>query len=233
MKLKDYFNSHPERIYYYFGILILLFGAIYCIIDFFYENRISIIGSVLVSIGIAYIAGGISRKSEKMTSDIGFSSFYDSLNTMRERRLNLRDKLFDIEFKISQDSNYLKSAKGRNNVDNYVRYLSYTIWLSKVYLDRAIIFKTHIRSKEKKLLIHFIDNLFIDLCDGKWKAGIKIDNNYGGQLEDMYNTISKFHEFNKEDIKGELQRERILNNLKFLKGLTNKVIYFNSCRIFK
>ena len=58
-----------------------------------------------------------------------------------------------------------------------------------------------------------------------------MDTRYLRRLESMYNIISNFIEFRKDDIGTQLKRERILDNLKFLKGLINYITDFDRCII--
>ena len=151
--IKKCFDIEPITLWIV-GFAILFFGF------FIFIRYSSQWGTIIISFAIAFFAVALSRKSERMTRDIAFSSFYDSLNTMRERRLSLRDKLYNIEFKINnQDTNYTTTLEGSVDVEDYIRYFSYTIWLSNVYLDRAMLFKKYIGEKERDFLIGFIDNL--------------------------------------------------------------------------
>jgi hypothetical protein len=222
MKIKELFDVEPITLWI-LGFSIMFFGLFICL-------KYSIEwGAIVISFAIAFFAGAISRKTERMTRDIAYSSFKETLSVMRDRRLILREKILKIEHK-RKDKNYLNSKKRKlerelDDIDLNI-YLSFSIWKSLEYFQRVMIFKKYLREGDEESLIHFIDNLFQDLCRGKVNCKMKIDRNYIGQLESMYDIIYKFERFHRVSIKDQNRRYRILNNLEFLKGVSNKIIFY-------
>ncbi len=230
MEVTNYISKHNEIIFYFFGICIIFIGFIYALwLDIWFSLGWA---SILISIGIAFIAIGISRKSEQMTGTIIKSSLYDTIGIMEDRRLEIRKKLEIIKKKIETISGYKHNSPELNlDITDYRIYYSYSIWKFKTYIDRVMFYKEYLDERDEEKLIHFYDNLLQDLCQGKEAFKINLANNYINNLESIFDIVSKYKRYNKDTISDQFRRERILENLKFLKNLSNKIIYYTFCRI--
>lgn len=222
MPLKEYFDTHPA-IYYSIGIVFLISGIsislIYSLLGW---------GSILISIGIASIVIGISRKSEMMTKAIADSSLLETIGVFEDRRLGIRERFKKIQEKTKIIKNYSKnSTELQLDLLDYTIYYSFSIWKCKTYLDRTMIFEKYFSENDENQLIHHIDCLFQDLCLGKQHFNIKLINKENiRHLESMYDTISQFNRFNLDNIEEKPRRERILTNLNVLKGLSASPKFF-------
>jgi hypothetical protein len=166
-----------------------------------------------------------------MTEDIAYSSFKETFGEFEDRRLGLREKNQKIVYKRKNITNYTNSHDDELDKLDLNIYLSYSIWKCKTYLDRAMIYKKYLRENDENSLIHQVDCFFQDLCEGILIGGIILEKEPKNHLDAMYNIISKFHRFHNDSIGDQDRRERILNNLKFLKRLTDRIIFFNMCTI--
>jgi len=191
-------------------------------------------GPILISLGIFAIALTISRQTGKMTGDIAKSSLYETIGEFEDRRLNIRIKNNLILFKRNKDNvkDYAGSESEKVDKQELIIYASYSLWKCVTYLNRALIYKRYFDDKEEDKLIHQVDNLYIDICDSTKILGKLFDNEVVKHLTNMYDLIFKLERFNRQkSINDEFRRERILSNLKYLKGLINYTTDFKRCDI--
>lgn len=228
MNIKEYILYNLEYIGYYFVGFGLIFSGLYYASEF---NNSEGWGAILISLGVFTIALGISRKSSTTTKGIAYSSFKETYGEFEDRRLALREKNQKIDFKRQNFDNYSNSTDERIDILDLNIYLSYSIWKCFTYLDRAMIYRKQMRDNDENDLIHQVDCFFQDLCEGLVVSHIALTNEYQNHLEKMYNIISKFNRFNKDTIKEQFRKERILGNLKFLKRIDNKIFFFDKCTI--
>ena len=119
MDLKEIFTDTLVLIYSILGIGFIIVGL-------FYYTRISLgWASILISLGIAFIAWGISRKSgiltkriaevsaktEEMTKKLAKSALHETIGITEDRRLLLREKLIKITHKANTISDYIKKPE--------------------------------------------------------------------------------------------------------------------------
>ena len=241
MSLKEYFDFEPVSIWI-FGISIFIVGILVG-----YKIHLGW-GSIILSIAIAIFAYGISKKSERMTETIteiskdakettdkiAKSTLYETIGVFEDRRLGLRERWGIFEQKSILIQGY---RRGNNEFQidftEYRYYCSFSIWKCRTYIERAMIFQENFKMKEEEKLIHHIDCLFQDLCQGNvffnlnFHINFQLDNEYKRHLQYIYNKLLTFNYFNRRDNSEYLQRYRILNNLRFLKGYSTTPIFWN------
>ncbi|MBN1861626.1 MAG: hypothetical protein JW840_09225 [Candidatus Thermoplasmatota archaeon] len=221
MMYKNWFSNRPEWIFYIFGICIFGFG-------FYYAFRISLgWASILVSVGLAFIAGGISKKSQMMTEAIAQSTLYETIGVLEDRRLGIKERFEKIQKKIQIIPNYRNLRQLQIDSLDYHLYYSYSIWKCWTYLDRAMVFKKNFTDVDEDRLIHYIDCFFQDLCIGKQSFGVSLIGvgDYIGNLRNMYDIISHFNVYNRDTVGDQLRRTRIHTNFQYLNNLAAQPIY--------
>ncbi len=228
MKTKDYILNNLEyNGYYAVGFSLIILGLYYAI-----EIDVSW-GSILLSLGIFIIAWGISRKSSVLASDVAKASLYETLGRLEDRRLAIRDRFEIIQDQLKNMLNYDASSDFIVDRNEYSRLYTYSVWKCKEYVDEALFFKKYFTIKEENKIIHFIDNLYQDLCNGKRYLGISLLPEYIRHLEIMYEKIQELEAFDKDTEKAEARRMRILVNLNYLRNTQlHHISYFKHSIIF-
>lgn len=219
MEFRRYFANPIAIIFYILGFIIILSGLIWCI-------KIHLgWGSIFISIGIAIFLIGISKGTEEMMKKITKSSLYETMGVEEERRLFLREKFEKINKKKILIQNYRRnSIELKLDLLDYTLCYFYSIYIYNHYFDRAMVFQKYFSEEDEDKIIHYIDNLFQELCLGKENFGISLEDKHIRRLENMHNELSKLKLFNSQN--EQTRRCRILYNLRYLKGLTPTPIYY-------
>lgn len=195
--------------------------------------------SILISLGIAFIAWGISRKSgflikriediskktEKTTGRLTKSSLLETIGVFEDRRLGLRERWGVFEEKSNCIPGYISRSNAfKIDFIEYRYYSSFSIWKCRTYVERALIFQENFGTDEESKLIHHVDCLFQDLCSEHifffvhFHINILLLEESKRHLQYIYNQLLTLNLFNNKDDKEQRRRYRILNNLRYLKG---------------
>jgi len=165
------------------------------------------IGVATVSIGIACHSVVISEQSDEKLRIIEKMNFNRLRGLLVERRLSLRGKMLGLKKSVALEITNNKSIKDQiliRAIYEFEIYYSFSIWQSLVYLRQINDLKNRLTKKEKKLILHIIRNLFVDLKEGLYflrnvmKRDYNIDNNYTGQIQSMFDIIKNFNVHDEE-----------------------------------
>ena len=160
-----------------------------------------------------------------MTGKIVLCNIYETFGELEDRRLTLREKYRTIQAKLNVP-NYPNSLDFQTDMTGYIINYSYSLWKCRTYLERAWIFEEYFKNKEENKLLHFIDCLFQDLCEGKEAFHIPITDENIRHLTFIYNKLYGLKQFYSRKDSERKRTYRILNNLRYLKGYSTTPKYF-------
>jgi hypothetical protein len=216
----EYFDEHPERLHYLLGILYLMAGIVIAVYFkcFNGDNECAIQWSaIFISLGIAFIAYGLSRKSDEASLKNAHYALNETINTIEDVRLLIREKSakIDKKTKIYKDK-YSKEEKSLDIQDLAIN-CSFKTWKIFRYLDRIKIYDKLLTSQEKNIIINQINHYFSELVMSKANYNIVILGDYYEHLQKIVEYIFKFKEFHDESSNRLIKRKKaILQNLDLL-----------------
>ena len=233
MSIKEIFFDTFVLIYSIIGIGLIVSGLLYF-------AWISLgWASILISLGIAFIAWGISRKSgiltkqladvstktEAMTNKIAKSTLYETIGIFEDRRLGLRERWGIFDHKLILIQGYRRrSNEFQIDFTEYQYYCSFSIWKCRTYIERAMIFRDSFDMTDENKIIHQVDCFFQDLCSGNlffianFHINFQFEEEYQRHLQYIYNKLLSLNRFYSRDDSERERSYRILNNLRYLKG---------------
>ncbi len=183
------------------------------------------IGAILITIGIGFITIGLAGFTSRLLKRIAYSLFEETLADLIDMRLTMRDKFFKIKLKLNRahivNETYTNREKALD-LDDYSRYVSFSIWKALIYLRRANIFSRYYRPRDKEGLINFVDNFFIDIAEGKKNYQKPLTEADKRHVLSIFNRISQIDIFNDNQDKANAIRDNLAYIRNGIRGFQNR-----------